>query len=208
MRTRQEWFLTIPLFFTLGNNGKVSQEVTTSLYGKCRERTKMDSCHHQPVSSTHPRIPTTMSIKEYRLQRRIDGEKAFQQFFNHIDRLSTHLFLLLHFFLVATAIHHSAVWPSSISSFAKTFLQTLACDFLLFPAILYAARWLFMYNNTWWYPVWWRDFLGNLQGGMKGVWREIDELHYDIAGGAPGMAAKEALVDRDWKIVVWMRRYL
>lgn len=158
--------------------------------------------------SNHLRTPNKMPMKEYRLKRRIDGEKAFKQFFNHIDRLSIYLFILIHFFLVATVIRYSADWPFSIASFGKIFLQTLACDFLLLPVILYALRWLFRYNDTWWYPRWWRDFLDNLQGGMKGVWREIDELHYDIAGGAPGVAAKAALFDRDWVIVVWMRRYV
>lgn len=67
--------------------------------------------------------------------------------------------------------------------------------------IVYGLRWVFRYDERWWYPVWWREYLDGLEGGLKGVWREIDELHFDIAGGV-------VVRDRERGVAGWMRRNL
>lgn len=49
--------------------------------------------------------------------------------------------------------------------------------------------------------MWWREYLDGLQGGLKGVWREIDILHFDIAGGV-------VVRERERGVAGWMRRNL
>lgn len=71
--------------------------------------------------------------------------------------------------------------------------------------MVYAVRWVFRYDERWWYPVWWRVYLDGLEGGFRGVWREIDTLHFDIAGG---VVVGEERGERERGIGGWMRRNL
>ena len=141
----------------------------------------------------------------YKAYRRLLAQKAFHQFFTPLDHLSTYLFLLLHCFLVASTIHHTATWPSSLTAFLTIFFRILACDFPVLPMMVYAVRWVFRYDERWWYPVWWRVYLDGLEGGFRGVWREIDTLHFDIAGG---VVVGEERGERERGIGGWMRRNL
>ncbi|KAL8668756.1 MAG: hypothetical protein Q9168_006625 [Polycauliona sp. 1 TL-2023] len=172
----------------------IQSSYLTTLYSRLHE-------FKDPIRN-HIWILISMTLAEYQRHHRIQAQKAFKQFFTHIDKVSAYIYIILHFFLVVRAALFSDHTTWTAHNLVRIFLQELAWDFWVFLVILYAVRWIFRYDDNWWYPEWWVWYLNDLQGGMKGVWRDISMLHNDLRMGLPVVDA------RSRGVTGWMRRNL
>ena len=137
---------------------------------------------------------------------RTQSTEAFNRFFNHLDRLSAYPFLVWHLCLVIRGLclapSDNATW--TIHGLTAMFFHKLVWDWWILPVILYTVRWVFRYDENWYYPHGWIWYLYDLEGPWKGVWVQIHLMHQDMNVGNHRLQGDP----KQDGIAGWMRRNL